>query len=99
MGISPSELENITPYEFDLLREGHNKHLKIMQEAEWERTKLIAYTYYVLQVGGDNAVSMDDFFKGDGQSSSDLPESRKVSAKYKAEMEAKMNRIPWQGKA
>lgn len=96
MGISPSELEDITPYEFNLLREGYNRQLGIIQQVEWERSKMIAYTYYVMQAGGEDAVSMEEFFRpADEQNKKNIKDAVKVRVKEKADLEAKMNKIPW----
>lgn len=44
MNLPPSELENITPYQFNLLREGYNE----AQKEEWKRSRFIAYWVYTM---------------------------------------------------
>ncbi|SDE82569.1 hypothetical protein SAMN04487996_107105 [Dyadobacter soli] len=58
MGLAPSELEVITPYQFSLLREGFNQRQKI----ETDRAKYIAY--WVYKMAGkvvENPVSVEQF--------------------------------------
>jgi hypothetical protein len=58
MGLAPSELENVTPYQFNLLREGFQER----QLLEWDRTRFSAYYTYVM-AGKivENPVSMEEF--------------------------------------
>lgn len=58
MGLAPSELDNVTPYQFNLLREGFQER----QLLEWERTRFLAYYTYVM-AGKivENPVSMEEF--------------------------------------
>jgi hypothetical protein len=44
MGLPPSELEHITPYQFNLMREGYAKD----QKSQWERARHISYWGYVM---------------------------------------------------
>ncbi len=58
MGLAPSELEVLTPYQFSLLREGFNERQKI----ETDRSKYIAY--WVYKMAGkvvENPVSVEQF--------------------------------------
>lgn len=58
MGLAPSELENVTPYQFNLLREGFQEG----QLLEWERTRFMAYYVYVMAGKVvENPVSMEEF--------------------------------------
>lgn len=58
MGLAPSELENITPYQFNLLREGFQES----QLLEWDRTRFMAYYIYVMAGKVvENPVSMEEF--------------------------------------
>lgn len=67
MGLSPSELEAVTPYQFSLLREGFNERQKI----EDGRAKYLAY--WVYKMAGkvvENPVSLQEFFNPTGSESS-----------------------------
>jgi len=93
MGISPSELKYITPYEFSLLREGFQKK----QEADWERSRFEAWVTYAMQASGD-VMSPEEFHPLPSDIlkknvTSKLPEEIEIDANYKAEQEAKMNQI------
>lgn len=44
MGLSPSDLEKITPYQFNLLREGFHER----QKFEIEQAKYVAYYVYLM---------------------------------------------------
>lgn len=45
MGLAPSELDHITPYELSLYREGHQK----TQVSEWERARFVAWMVQATQ--------------------------------------------------
>lgn len=45
MGIAPSELNHITPYELGLYKEGYQK----AQVSEWERTRFVAWMVQATQ--------------------------------------------------
>ncbi|MBO9614208.1 MAG: hypothetical protein J7619_15995 [Dyadobacter sp.] len=67
MGLAPSELEVITPYQFTLLREGFNERQKI----ESDRAKYIAY--WVYKMAGkvvENPVSVEQFLNPNGSDAS-----------------------------
>ncbi|MCE7038994.1 hypothetical protein [Dyadobacter sp. CY312] len=44
MGLAPSELEHITPGQFNLMREGYEQG----QVHEWERSRFVAYWVYTM---------------------------------------------------
>ncbi|KQS33973.1 hypothetical protein ASG33_08050 [Dyadobacter sp. Leaf189] len=58
MGIQLSELENITPYQFNLLREGY----ALDQESQWRRARHQAYwTYVMAGKTVENPISIEEF--------------------------------------
>jgi hypothetical protein len=93
MGINVADFKHITPYEFNLIREGFQKR----QEHEWRLAKYVAWNNYAMQTTAEDRVPMDEFhpiFESDQiDKKKDKPvaAARKISAKKKAEMEAKMN--------
>lgn len=87
MGIPPSELEYITPYEFNLLREGYHKNM----ESLWEIGKFQAWVTYAsgASTAGQTPAPLEDWLKGETPAST--PQATEIDAAYKAEQEAKMN--------
>lgn len=57
MGLTPSELENVTPYQFNLLREGYQQN----QKHEWQRTRFIAYWVYTMAGKVGNDLTIEEF--------------------------------------
>lgn len=58
MGLAPSELDHVTPYQFTLLREGFQDR----QLLEWERVRFSAYyTYVMAGKVVEHPVSMEEF--------------------------------------
>ncbi len=56
MGLAPSELENLTPYQFNLMREGYVEHMKGL----WEIGRFQAYIVYRMNTS-DDPVSIEEF--------------------------------------
>ncbi|QRQ99718.1 hypothetical protein [Dyadobacter sandarakinus] len=61
MGISPSEFESITPYQFTLIRQGFTEK----ETLEWQRARFVAYVTYRMNV--KDAVSIERFLPLDEQ--------------------------------
>jgi hypothetical protein len=58
MGLAPSELDHITPYQFNLMREGYASD----QKSQWERARFSAYwTYVMAGKMCENPVSIEEF--------------------------------------
>lgn len=55
MRLAPSELENLTPYQFNLMREGYAED----QKHQWERARFQAYMVYRMNVS--DPVSIQEF--------------------------------------
>lgn len=88
MGISPSELKDLTPYEFDLMREGYHKNL----ESLWDIAKFQSYVTYAngSAAAGQDPVPFSEWLNPVDES---LPTSQEIDPEYKARLEAKMNSI------
>jgi hypothetical protein len=90
MGLDPTKLKDITPYEFDLLREGHQKR----QEADWKRSRFVAWITYAMQCSGET-LPIEEFHPLPSDIAAlSLPKARKIDPARKAELEALMNSIP-----
>ena len=95
MGIQPSELIDLTPYELNLLKEGFQKKL----EDDMLRSKFVAYITYAsitASVGG-TPVPYEEWDQPSAPEpkepvdSKKLKAARRISAKYKREQEERMN--------
>ncbi|UON85856.1 hypothetical protein MUK70_12780 [Dyadobacter chenwenxiniae] len=100
MGISPGDLRYITPYEFNLLREGHFKQRRDDYYHEWERARFQAHTVYasVTALVSGEIDPIETFYplptdKDRKEAIAALPVARKIDPDYKAAWEAKMNAI------
>ena len=95
MGLSPAELEDITPYEFNLLMEGYNER----ELAEERRTRSIVWMIYcsIPKEEGHENQSMYELFPLPGDPAiipdSEKKEYREIDAERKAAEEALMNSI------
>jgi hypothetical protein len=93
MGVNVADFRYITPYEFNLLREGY----QVKQETDWRIAKYIAWNNYAMQATPEDRVPMDEFhpiFLSDQikkKKAKPIAAARKISAKKKAELEAKVN--------
>lgn len=100
MGIPPADLRHITPYEFNLLREGYFESKEADYLDRWEQTREIAYTVYasICQAVGGKPDAKEDFIplKIDAERAkrnAEAPKARKIDSNLKASLEAKMNAI------
>ena len=87
MGISPSEFEYITPYEFNLLREGYHKNMESLRGIG----NFQAWVTYAVNASaaGVTPTPLEEWLSGGVPDNT--PESTEIDATYKAEQEAKMN--------
>lgn len=88
MGLAPSELEHVTPYQFNLMREGYARD----QESKWKRTRLTAYwTYVMAGKVVESPASIEEFLP---LSDEDLKVSESIDLgikKYTPEQEKALN--------
>jgi len=85
IGLPPSELDHLSPYEFNLMVEGYR-----MREAEeWKRTKSIMWMTGAT-AGGEDYPSYDEFMLSPDEKKSLAP-ARKISAREKKKMEDWIN--------
>lgn len=78
MGLAPSELENITPYQFNLLREGYTQD----QKFQWERVRYVAYWNYVMAgKSAKDVMSIEEFMPLDEKDLQRTP-PEKLAPKY-----------------
>lgn len=91
MGIQPSELIDLTPYEFNLMREGYHKNIQTLREIG----KFQAWITYACHsaANGQDPIPIENWYTDNPVSSEKLPSASEVDAQYKAEQEAKMNQI------
>ncbi|MCF2443655.1 hypothetical protein L0657_06780 [Dyadobacter sp. CY345] len=89
MGIQPSELNDLTPYEFNLMREGYHKNM----ESLWDIAKFQAWVVYAsgCSAAGQTPKPIDQWLEKSPDVPSNTPREQEIDADYKAEMEAKMN--------
>lgn len=100
MGIPPADLRYITPYEFNLLREGYYEAKQADLSNQWEQTREIAYTVYasICKAVGGKPEAKEDFIslKSDAErakQNAEVPKARKIDSNLKAALEAQMNAI------
>ncbi|MET7253467.1 hypothetical protein [Dyadobacter fermentans] len=100
MGISPKDLKDITPYEFNLLREGYYKQREFDSNERWRLARFQAHTTYAMIAGalGNTPDEIMDWFplptdEAAKEQRAKLKSERLIDLDYKREMEAKMNAI------
>jgi hypothetical protein len=92
MGIQPSELEDITPAEFNLFREGYKKR----QENQWEHTRFIVWGVIASQSSNPPKVEeivplpIDEIRK---ERLAKADHSRKMSRKEQKRLEDYLNKM------
>lgn len=87
MGISPSDLEDITPYEFGLLCEGYQKR----QIEEWERVRFLAHK--IIQVNVKDPPSIYEILPLPGDQKTEQPKILDITDEEKERIEEIFNRI------
>lgn len=85
MGLPPSELEYLSPYEFNLMMEGY----RMKEEEKWKRTRSVMWMTGAA-AGGENYPTYEQFMLTEEEKES-LKPARKVSVKHKKQMEDWIN--------
>jgi len=89
MGIAPSELENLTPFQFNLMREGY----ELDQKYQWERTRYGAYWTYIMagKIGED--MTIEEFRPLDEEDLKKVPTALAKIPKHTAAQKEYLNKL------